>query len=472
MRKITLLSITVWLIFTGPIHGQDTYKDSKNEEFDARGIREFHLNLDSGFDVRIKGTDTQKISYSYHFEGNRLAFERNFKQADVEWRKNAGFAVLTVRFPDLEDLEPNWVQQLLNNGGAELHASKQELVLEVPTDLAIELGTRYSDVKIENIRRSTRIHTRSGTVEARQIYADLHVENEYGDNTVSHVEGNLTVQSRSSSIRGEDISGKAEINSSYSNVYLQNIGADAKIRNLSGEIDLRDVRGTAEIESDYTKVQLENISGEVTVHSKSGKVTASSLTQLVVEGEYTNVEATRITGTEGVQIRGQSNEINLSSIKGAVSISGAYLNIRLSDILEDVRISNQSGSIHTRSVEGDVEIQSSFSDIQLENFLGHRLNISNQSGDVTIAAQKTISEAIIDSQYGNVNITLHQPFEGKIFLEALYGNIQTNLQIQKEESDTNRSGNRQISRIRGSVDSGSNVIHVTAQNGDITLQQE
>jgi len=472
MKLTTLLIALTLTLAAHPASAQEEYKGNKKDQYDARGVREFDIRLDSGFDIQIRGKDTQNISYTYHFEGNQLAYERNFIQADIEFEKHGSRAVISIDFPDLKNIGQNWVQQLLDTGKAELNATRQELILDVPQDLELRLSTRYSDVDISNIQRRTHIETRSGAVSADNIGGNLEIANEYGNSTIENIGGKLSLHSRSATIMAQNIAGETSINSSYSNLTLVDCESDVQINNRSGEIDIRGINGDARIESDYTKIKLMNISGKTNVTSQNGQVTAKQLPSLTVRGEYTDVEASEINGTEGVHIDGRSSNINVSTIRGPVNISGSYLEIRLNELNENLRISNQSGSVDASSVYGDVEFSGEYTEFDLNNYLGHRLQISNSSGDVNITAQKVLSEVTINTRYSDVRLEMKEPYQGRVYFEAMYGEIDTNLQITDLKEHSNEITERQIKILEGRVGEGTGTLSITAQSGNIVVTQE
>lgn len=478
MKPLKIIVTFLLLLIYSTGYSQQMESGNKEGAVNADGVREIGINLGTGFTVTINGTDTDQISYQYSFEGNRLAYERNFKRAEFNLDKRGSKALLTVRFPELDDMkDTGWVAQILNRDSYNFRIERQTLEISVPRAIAIRLQSRYSNVDVSNIERSVTIETRSGKVKADQLGGDLFIQNEYGNSTISDIRGNVELNSRSSSETTiKNVAGSVRANSFYSTMLLEDIQGDLDIQNRSGEMEVDRVQGTVTIQGDYTKIRLNDIPNDVNVESKSGSLIAQRLRTLRFSGEYTDVEASEITGTEGVDIKGRSSTITLKNVIGPAQISGEYLKIRLDEMSEEVRVSNRSGSVTGKNLYGSVGIDGEYTGVTLERYQGSKLRINNRSNDVSIHALGTLTEVDIRVVYGDVRLIMEEAYSGRLSLETRYGEISNNLRFSATDRDTDTrisSRNNNTKRISGTVGSDeSNWIRIETQNGDIMIRQK
>lgn len=474
MKKITILTLILIGSLAQTLAAQETYSGSKDGSLDAAGIDQFQISLDNGFTVQIRGSETDQIAYTYSFEGNRLAHEQKFVSADFRLERNGSIAHFQIRFPDLEDLEgsdKSWMQRIFGSGNTNTYTEIQELIIEVPRDLEVQLQSRYSDVNITGIERNVRISNRSGSVAAAELNGNLQVNNEYGNTTAENVEGNVQIESRSADLTLQNIGGSARVNSLYSNLTISNIGNEVEIQTQSGQLEAEQISGPLTVQGDYTSMSINKIEGHVRVRSRSGDLTVSNIPSLEFNGEYTDIRGRQVTGTDGVNIQGRSSTIELGNIRGRAHIAGEYLEIRLENIQEDLSISNRSGSVDASGLEGAVRIDGEYNQIDLANFLGSQLQINNRSEDINVESTGTLSEVNIQVTYGDVTFTLANEFSGEYSLQTQYGelNLDSNI-FPAENIDINTQSNHQS--VSGVLGSGSNNhFHIRTRNGDIIIRE-
>lgn len=479
MKMPILFTALFFLALTPVLSAQDTWSGEKSGEIDGQNLEQIDITLDSGFDVQIRGTDAGRITYTYTFEGNRLAHERNFVRAGISLEKQGSTAELAIRFPELDELQnrqnTGWLQQLLGRDNRQLITEKQDLVIEVPADVILRFTSRYSNLDLAGVQKDVMITNRSGTVTVANLGGNLRVQNEYGNTSAENITGDIQVESRSSDITLHDIGGSARVSSLYSNLTISEVGGDLQIQTQSGEVETSDVGGMLRVHGDYTKMNIARVEGPVHVTSRSGELTVRETGDLQFEGEYTGIDARQLNGENGVRIKNRSGNIFLAGIEGPAAISGEYLEIELVDIRQALTVENRSGSVKGRRLAEDVRIQGEYNQIDLIDFSGSRLQISNRSSDVNVQSTGTLTSVDIQVQYGDVLFTMTEDYEGRYSLQTRYGEISSDL-FPMETADritTTSEGGRSsdpkaVSGTLGSNDRNRFVIH--AENGNITIR--
>ncbi|MDZ7773446.1 MAG: DUF4097 family beta strand repeat-containing protein [Balneolaceae bacterium] len=472
MKRTVLLFSLFCLALVPALTAQDTYTGETRDAIDGRGVQNFQVELGNGFTVVLRGSDTDSISYRYAFEGNRLAHERNFNRAEFRLERQGGTALLSIQFPELEDMRreanQSWLQRLFGSDIRNFNIEKQELVIDMPQDLALQLGTRYSNVDIRSVGRDLQVSTRSGKVTVADIGGNLSVSNEYGNTTARNVEGQAHINSRSADIVLENIGGQTQIISPYSNIDLSDIRGTVGVQNQSGTVEATGIRGTLQVRGDYSSMNIREVEGGVTVQSRSGELTIENVPQLAFAGEYTDITARNLTGTEPSSIENRSASMNVRNVTGSLQISGEYLEVNLEDIRGDLSVENRSGSVTADGVQRTTNIQGEYLEIDLNRFSGAVLGIHNRSGDVNVESTGSLSQVNIQVTYGDVQFTLNEKYSGHYNFYARYGEL-TVPNLFTSNGRGVEIPDKQEDVLTGSIGNSQSRFEIQTQNGDITI---
>lgn len=472
MKRLTLFLTLICLAFVPTLSAQETYTGMKIDSLDAGGISEFNVSLDNGFTVRIRGTETDRITYTYNFEGNRLAHQQRFRKAEMQLERQGATAVLRIAFPRVEKLETenrSWLQRLLGSGSWNVNTDTQELIVEMPRALSLRFSSRYSDLDLDGVGGDVTVQNRSGTIAVADVEGSLQVNNEYGNTTARNIAGNVRIESRSSDLVLREIGGSARVNSLYSNLDISQIGGEVHVQTQSGELEAERINGPLTVRADYTAMNIGEIGGQVQVQSRSGNLTVTGVPSLRFDGEYTDLNASRITGVEGVQVQNRSAEVALTGVEGPARVSGEYMEIRLEEIGGDLSVNNRSGSVEAAVVRGAARIDGEYMEIDLNDFRGNRLQVSNRSEDVNVESTGTLSEVDIRVAYGDVNFVMSEEYAGRYSLRTSYGALNLGASPFSPETGSFDPDARSQS-VTGTVGgSDSNNFHIEARNGDVTV---
>lgn len=448
MKNLLLL---LFILLPFSLLGQSGTKDGS---FDVGNMDRLQITIDAGMTIKITGSDTDKITYTYEFDGNNQAYNHRFKNFDPKFSNYGGTGAFNIEFPAHKERNVNY------------RIKKNILTLEVPKEIELSLNTRYSKIEITSIARTTDINNRSGSVKLRDVGQSATVSNDYGDVDAESINGDLTITSRSSNIDVKNITGKCNVSSNYSKVNMTKVTGKVTIENKSGTINAYDLDSDFNSSGDYSDYELTDIRGFIHVMSKNGKIDIDKAENVLIDGDYTDVTASNISGDE-VVLSSKSAKIDLKNVLGKVSINGSYLEVDLDNISQEVSILNKSGKIEGTNIQGSVIIQGDYNEIDLNKFSGAQLTIESRSGKVDVDALKKLDFVSISARYTDVKLNLGTPFEGQVNLEVTYGKLKYPFKLY--DSYIEDKGNTK--NIQGWVGTKSGKMMIQSRNGDVTIEQ-
>ena len=451
MKKL-ILTLGLFLTLTSAF----AQSGAKDGEFDLAGVNELRMIIDAGMEITLTGTDTQTLSFEYDFAGNDEAYKHFFQNFDPEFESRGGEARLIIDFPNQSGRRVNH------------QITKHTMKINLPRSVFFELTTRYSKVSASDFERGISIENRSGNVTVQNVKQAVSVRNEYGNIKVTNVEGEVILSNRSANVDMKDVIGDVGMSTEYSKMNISKIQGSVDISNRSGTLNAFDITGDMTLSGSYMDYELTNISGDIHMSNKSGKVIISTANSLALSGDYTNVEASNITGSNGVEISGKSATVNLKNITESIYIDGQYLKINLQNIGGEARIYNKSAAVTINGLERDLLIDGEYIPITVRNFKGKNLQINDRSGDISVAATNTLEIVNIESQYGNVELIMAGKFSGQVNIETRYGKFDTNMQLTTQQVST--SDNERV--ISGKVGNGPGQMIIKTRNADIKIEQK
>ena len=344
--------------------------------------------------------------------------------------------------------------------------TKNNITFRVPKNIKLELNTKYSTVDITNIEKDVFVWNRSGRVVVSNISQQVEIHNEYGTIDATQVRGGLKINGRSATVTVREIEGNTDVNAHYSKINIGNVDGDVNIENRSGVINAFNITGNLVAKSDYCSHEVTNIQGDVDIESQSGKVSVEDAQTLTFQGDYTSLIAKDIKSLEGVYLKGKSATFELDEIKGPTSIDAAYMKVILNNTRDDISITNKSGTIYVDNAQGKLfDFEGEHVEISLKKFGGSDLNIRNKSGRSIIDSISELKSVEIDSEYGNVDLTIAD-FNGNIELISKYGRIRSDYDLVKTDNEI-----RNEISSKGILGNGNGKIRISVRSGDINLRK-
>lgn len=430
---------------------------TKNGSFNAAGFDELDWRIEAGMKISVQGSsNTQEITYTYNFDGNKEAYEHYFENFEPLLESEGGRALIKVEFPKNRNRKTNY------------KIKKHELIITMPSEVMLRLMTRYSNIEISSINRGVEVNNRSGQIKVEDVNQNVTVNNPYGRVLVINVKGDVLVFNRSANIDVREITGRVKLEASYSKINVSKINGELDITNRSANVNAFDIQGKLTTKGPYVNYELTNIEGGITMENRSANVDISSTPYFLIKGGYVNINAVNITGDEGVSIEGRSASVNLKDVRRSIVITGSYINIDLENVGGNVSIENRSGKIVIDGLENNLSISGQYLPIKVVNFSGSNVEINNRSGSAKIEANSKLGYVNIRSEYGDVDLELKQKFSGIVDLELRYGNIETNLNLSDRNSI--KEGNQHsLSGVAGNKRDSK--ILIRNRSGNINVKQ-
>jgi len=445
------LSIILFILLPTSLLAQS---GDKKGSYNAPNLDQLMIRIDAGMTINVTGSDTDEITYTYEFEGNDQAYNHLFVNFDPEFSANSGNGYLNIEFPEHKKKNVNY------------RIKKNILTLNIPSDLELELITRYSKIDISNIERTARIENRSGSVKLNDIGQSVTVYNEYGNIDISSVNGDVEITSRSATVDVKNITGNLKVSSNYSKMNLSKITGILEVENKSGTVNAFDLDSDFTANGDYTNYELTNIRGDIKINNKNGTIDIDNAENVFITGDYSNVKASNLKG-QSVEIQSKSAKLELSDVLGKVNVNGGYLNIDLENIADDILISNRSGKVTARNLSGSCAINGDYNKIKLDDFKGSEIQMENRSGDIEVNAVNELEFVNIESSYTNIKLNLSSPFTGSVKFSVTYGKLDQPYTL----NNATLVDERNSTEVEGSVGTGNGRMFIVSRNGHVTIKQ-
>lgn len=177
-------------------------------------------------------------------------------------------------------------------------------------------------------------------------------------------------------------------------------------RGRSGDFDIRDTLGPVDLYSDNAGVRLDNLAGNVKVETHK-----SSL-----------IRATQLKGS--LELRGKGSDLELDSILGTVTVSGAYPGtVQLRNLSKPVRLECQQMEFSAERIPG--EVRASLKELVGSNIVGPIHVTSSRGRDVILSDFTQGLE--VEVARGDVTLTPGTLPLGKMNVRTKNGDIELTL---------------------------------------------
>jgi hypothetical protein len=214
------------------------YDEPRNATVNASGATIVRVDARAG-QLRVTGrTDISEV----RVRGTARASSKG-RLADIKLDATRNGTEITVRaiMPDNRDC-CDWNDQAL-----------LDLVIEVPTKLALDINDTSGDMTVESVEGKIHIQDTSGEIRVRDAGSDVWISDTSGGIDVRNVKGSVDVD--------EDSSGEIEVYDVTGSVH---VGRDS-----SGSIDVSRVGGDFVVEHDGSgSIDYDNVKGKVDVPQK------------------------------------------------------------------------------------------------------------------------------------------------------------------------------------------------------------
>ena len=338
----------------------------------------------------------------------------------------------------------------------------------VPRSNPVTTDVKYGSIALENMKAPLRLLGQGNKLRLRNCTAVLEIENDYGTTTLEQCGGNLRLSSKSGKVTVEQFAGKLGIDADYTTITVRDVTQPISVNSKSATIRVEDVRGSATIHSNYSNITANNIAGMLDIVTTSGRIQVKEVEGLAIDANYTNVEANGVTGktSKEMVISGQSGSLHLENAVGNLKVVNPYSRIDLRNIRGNVDLSTKSSRVTADDVTGDWRSETEYSSVILRGLVAQQVVMTNKSNPIDVELRRSPILIDIKNEYGGVSVSMPAGFSGEVDLEATYGNVDTNLPLDRKKSFGGAGG-----YAFGKVGSGMGRISIEAKSGNVKLMQ-
>lgn len=216
---------------------------------DASELDVFTIEHDAG-DVEIvgvEGIDEINVVSTFIAKGEDQARAEKFSEENL--------------FLSLED----GVLKSKVNREAEVEQGFIDLVIEMPSDLALSYKQNEGELIVSSLRSPIKLQHGSGPMFLNDIKGDIQITDGAGNVTLDQIQGEVSIANNAGTTSVVNSSGSLEIVAGSGAVEVEEYEGDIAIRNGRGGIRVNSVNGDVTvIESQSETIVIEDVSGVVT----------------------------------------------------------------------------------------------------------------------------------------------------------------------------------------------------------------
>jgi DUF4097 and DUF4098 domain-containing protein YvlB len=280
------------------------------------------------------------------------------------------------------------------------------------------------------------LHSSNGDVSLSGTSGDADASSDFGNVTLTDLSGTVLGKSSNGAVSAANIAsdGKVTLSSDFGRITLKDVaGSDVRADSANGQITLTDIRASGSLNAD---------SQFGDIHAGSSRAASAHLESSNGKIEVENLD---VSGT--ITAKSSFGSVTLTRVR-----AGAY------------DLSTQNGKISVDGdVQGSIKAHSSFGSVEVLNAENATLDLSSNNGSVTFSGSLGAGPHTLESDFGNIKISLPAETALDINMETDFGKITSDfsLTVTGEISDNHRSG---------TINGGGASLTVKTNNGNITLQ--
>jgi DUF4097 and DUF4098 domain-containing protein YvlB len=379
------------------------------------------LKVDSAKPVMLKVTDDAGSVTIIGADVDSLQV-KVVKTASASTQARADEAVKTIKYTIEQTGSTITLKyDLPNTNVLAQNLNTVDFIVTVPNETAVNIDSNLGDVSVASVT------------------GDTIVANDFGHVTVENVEGALSVSSNNGEVTATSIkagSETIEMDSEFGAVTLKNAnGKNVILTSNSGTVTLKEVRATGDItiKTDFGNATFENCSGDsLSIETSNGAV---SLTKLRVSKE--------------IKVEDEFGEIELDQ-----AFAASY------------DLHTNGGSITMDGAKGKLKANTEFGGIRIRNAEAVTLELKTNNGAVDFTGSLGKGPHMINSEFGEVNLTLPADSNLSVDLKTEFGSIRSDLPITVTLNGTSNSTGDQIV---GTINDGGEQLTVEANNGSVNI---
>ncbi|MEW6404780.1 MAG: DUF4097 family beta strand repeat-containing protein [Chloroflexota bacterium] len=265
--------------------------------------------------------------------------------------------------------------------------------------------------------------------------------------------------------------GDAALNAGFGSVDVQDLTGALTITASNGRITIENIEaGDAAISltSEFGDVSMDSVSGgNVTAKSTNGAMTVTNVDaseKLDVRSDFGNIEI-RAGEAGSLDVHASNGRILVEDlgVSGNVIISNDFGDLTLVDVLSaNMDLRTQNGHINVSGSRGTIKAESDFGEVDISAEQAVVTLISN-NGDVSFAGTLVDGEHMLQSDFGDITLTIPADLALNLDLKTDLGKITSDIPLTV-------SGEIDEHHWTGTINGGGPNLTAATQNGNITIQ--
>ena len=213
----------------------------------------------------------------------------------------------------------------------------------------------------------------------------------------------------------------------------------ANLNTSGGNISIEEITGTHHINTSGGNIDFDKISGTVKAGTSGGNVSIN------------NSNADFDASTSG-------GNISMNNITGKLHVSTSGGNIDAESVKPEINAYTSGGNIHLKRVQGPVDVNTSGGSIHLDEIAGSVKAITS-GGDISANISQLSTKLELETSGGSINATVPAGLGMDLDLSA--DHIDTHL--------VNFTGSSKKEKIKGQMNGGGILVHLSTSGGSISL---
>lgn len=470
-----LLVVLCLLMAGNSLLAQDKKEEIRQSaSIPIRGLNKIHVSGLDGINVTVRTWEFDSLAFDWVIRADKKWIDKYAKHSKLEYEERDGSGFLNVvSSSEMRsiDKESNWIKNLLTKGKngfvsvSVSHSQAQNLELVIPKTMALLLSGKYGSINVESLSADLEIVSRSGSIDLSSIEGHISIDNDFGETNIRKTHGEMDVSTRSSKVNVEDHRGTVSIDGNFVNAKLLRISENVNVSSRSGSVLLEEIGGKATISGDFMDVKAEDV-GTISVSSRSADIVLTNVGVYSLTGDFLDIEVDGSDTGQAILTDTRNGDIR---IKRSSFPSGTFMGSRAEIELDrgsgDLAFSGQDQEIKLRNWKGSLRTRQAVDEFQGWNVSADSVHIQARD-DISLEMANLPQWIFLESERGDVSLTLPKGFNGSISLEA-----ESILRSRLSEYNTlelSEQGRLQI--VEGKMGESGYRIVIRAKNGSIRLE--
>jgi hypothetical protein len=217
------------------------------------------------------------------------------------------------------------------------------------------------------------------------------------------------------------------------------IKSSSNLNTSGGNISLTSVTGTQNIHTSGGNIDFEKINGNVEAGTSGGNVSINN-------------------STADINASTSGGNISLNHLVGKLNVSTSGGNIDADDLKPLLIAHTSGGNIQLKKIQGTVDVNTSGGSIHLSELSGS-VKAMTSGGDITASLLQLTEKLELETSGGSINATI--PVGLGLDLDLSADQINTPL--------SNFTGSAKKDRIKGKMNGGGILVHLSTSGGSLSL---